>query len=164
MADEVTSAPTAPSQPEPRRTGPVTQLLAYADRAVTLSGSELSSEIARLSPLQDESAQRQLELALVLGQTRQPVDTARALGLAQRVLSQKGLAASLQSFARLLETRFLHMRRLEDAADRQAQQLRDAQRRNDQLNERLEAMRAIERSLNARPGGPAAPASRSATP
>ncbi len=145
---------------EPRRAGPVTQLLAYSDRVVSLNSSELSAEIAHLTPLQDESVQRQLELALALGQTRQPVDTARALGLAQRALAQPGNSSTLQSFARMLETRFLHMRRLEDQLDRQTQQLRDAQRRNEQLNERLEAMRAIERSLNARPGGPASSGSR----
>ncbi|GAC1543257.1 MAG: hypothetical protein NVS2B4_21740 [Ramlibacter sp.] len=37
-------------------------------------------------------------------------------------------------------------KRLEDQAERQAQQLRDTQRRVDQLAERLEALRAIERA------------------
>ena len=153
VAEEAAAASPATTAPEPRPASVVSQLLAYSTRVASLNGSELSGEIARLTPLQDESIQRQLELALALGQTRQPVDTARALGLVQRALSQTGL-----------ETRFLNTRRLEDLVDRQAQQLRDAQRRNDQLNERLEAMRAIERSLNARPGAPAAPAGRPATP
>ncbi len=160
LPGDAASAQPATTPAEPRRAGPVTQLLAYSDRVVSLSPGELSAEIAHLTPLQDESVQRQLELALALGQTRQPVDTARALGLAQRALAQPGNSSTLQSFARMLETRFLHMRRLEDQLDRQTQQLRDAQRRNDQLNERLEAMRAIERSLNARPGGPASSGSR----
>ena len=52
----------------------------------------------------------------------------------------------------------LEQRKLEEALDRQAQQLREQQRRIEQLNERLEAMRAIERSLNNRaPARPAAP-------
>ena len=46
-------------------------------------------------------------------------------------------------------------RRAEEAADRSAQQLREAQRDNqrklDQLNEKLEQLKAIERSLNTRP-------------
>ncbi len=42
--------------------------------------------------------------------------------------------------------------------DKQVQQLRDSQRRIDQLNDRIEALRAIERSF-ARPNTPAAPAS-----
>ena len=130
-------------------------LLAYADRVATLPSGTLTAEIARLTAQQDESVQQQLELALALGQTRLPADTARALGLAQRALAQKGNAPAVQSFARLLETRYLQQRRLEDQIDRQNQQIRDAQRKNDQLAERLEAVRAIERSLTARPGGPA---------
>lgn len=162
--EEAVAASPAATPQEPRQATMVSQLLAFSARVATLSGPELSGEIARLTPVQDESIQRQLELAMALGQTRQPVDTARALGLVQRALSQKGLTAGQQAFGRLLETRFLNTRRLEDLVDRQAQQLREAQRRNDQLNERLEAMRAIERSLNARPGAPAAPAARPATP
>lgn len=129
-------------------------LLVYSDQVAALQPPALAAEIARLTPRQDEATQQQLELALALGQTRLPADTARALGLVQRALAQKDNPPLVQSFARLLENRYLQQRRLEDQVDRQNQQLRDAQRRNDQLNERLEAMRAIERSLNARPGGP----------
>lgn len=133
----------------------VKHLLVYSDQVAALAPPALAAEIARLTPRQEESAQQQLELALALGQTRLPADTARALGLVQRALAQKDNAPLVQSFARLLENRYLQQRRLEDQIDRQNNQVRDAQRRNDQLNERLEAMRAIERSLNARPGGPA---------
>ena len=86
------------------------------------------------------------------------MDTARALGLVQRVLGNTGAAAQpLHPLARLLEARLLQQRRLEDQLDRQAQQLRDTQRRNDQLSERLEAVRAIERSLSTRPAPAASP-------
>ena len=51
-------------------------------------------------------------------------------------------------------------RRLEDLLEKQNQQTRDVQRRLDQTNERLEALKAIERSLTSRPPPPAtAPAS-----
>ena len=59
--------------------------------------------------------------------------------------------AEIESAGCLLANRLMDQRRLEDATERQAQQLRDSQRRIDQLNERLEAMRAIERSLTTRP-------------
>ena len=76
------------------------------------------------------------------------MDTARALGLVQRVLGNTSPAAQpLHPLARLLE----------DQLDRQTQQLRDTQRRNDQLSERLEAVRAIERSLSTRPAPAASP-------
>ncbi|WP_019702690.1 hypothetical protein [Paracidovorax oryzae] len=134
------------------------QMLLYADRVRSLPPPELMAEIARLSDAQANAGsppERSFQLALVLLQTRQPADTARSLGLVQKLLSDSRPAAtSLQPLARLLENRLLQQRRLEDQLDRQSQQLKDGQRRIDQLNERLEAMRAIERSLNARPGAP----------
>ena len=47
-------------------------------------------------------------------------------------------------------------RRLEDLLDKQTQQTREVQRRLDQTNERLEALKAIERSLTSRPPAPKA--------
>jgi len=48
----------------------------------------------------------------------------------------------------------VEQRRVEDDRDKQVQQLRESQRRIDQLNDRIEALRAIERSF-ARPNQPA---------
>ena len=129
--------------------------LAYADRTLGASSTELAREAARLSDLDENKPSRALRLALVLAQTRQPADTARALGLVQRTLTNPA-AQDLHPLARLLEARLTQQRRLEEQLERQTQQLRDAQRRNDQLSERLEAVRAIERSLTTRPA-PAAP-------
>lgn len=124
--------------------------LAYADRTLGASTADLAREMARLSDLDESKPSRALRLALVLAQTRQPVDTARALGLVQRTLANPA-AQDLHPLARLLEARLTQQRRMEDQLERQAQQLREAQRRNDQLSERLEAVRAIERSLTTRP-------------
>ena len=129
--------------------------LAYADRTLSASSTELAREAARLSDLDENKPSRAMRLALVLAHTRQPADTARALGLVQRTLTNPA-AQDLHPLARLLEARLTQQRRLEEQLERQAQQLRDAQRRNDQLSERLEAVRAIERSLTTRPA-PAAP-------
>ena len=129
--------------------------LAYADRTLSASSTELARETARLSDLDENKPSRAMRLALVLAQTRQPADTARALGLVQRTLTNPA-AQDLHPLARLLEARLTQQRRLEEQLERQAQHLRDAQRRNDQLSERLEAVRAIERSLTTRPA-PAAP-------
>lgn len=129
--------------------------LAYADRTLGASTTDLARETARLSDLDESKPSRALRLALVLTQTRQPVDTARALGLVQRTLANPA-AQDLHPLARLLEARLTQQRRLEEQLDRQAQQLRDAQRRNEQLADRLEAVRAIERSLTTRPAPAAA--------
>lgn len=137
---------------------PVALLLAQTDRVLKLPPAELAKEIARLGEAEDATPETPLLLATALAQTRQAVDTARALGLVQRVLGNTSPAAQpLHPLARLLEARLLQQRRLEDQLDRQAQQLRDTQRRNDQLSERLEAVRAIERSLSTRPAPAASP-------
>ena len=160
-AAEPATAPPAPlaAESDEPTTAPKDLLrdtLAYADRTLGASTTDLARETARLSDLDESKPSRALRLALVLAQTRQPVDTARALGLVQRTLANPA-AQDLHSLARLLEARLTQQRRLEEQLERQTQQLRDAQRRNDQLSERLEAVRAIERSLTTRPT-PAAPA------
>jgi len=129
----------------------ITALLSYADRLHALSPADLAAEIV-VQGDPGNVALRQMQLALALMHLRQPAETARALGLMQRVIAHPGAeSVPLKPLARLLANRLMEQRRLEDAAERQAQQLRDSQRRIDQLNERLEAMRAIERSLTTRP-------------
>lgn len=133
--------------------GPLGAMLAYADRVRALNGGDLTAELARLGEPGD-SPTAQMQTALVLAQTRNPADLARALGLLQRVNANASLEARpLQPLARALASRYLEQRRVEDDRDRQANQVRDAQRRIDQLNDRIEALRAIERSF-ARPGNP----------
>ncbi len=103
-----------------------------------------------------------LELALALGQLRNNGDLARALALLEPIA--RSTAPELQPWqplARLLAARYLELRRLEDQLERQAQQLRDSQRRLDQTTEKLEALKNIERSLTVRP---AAGSPGSATP
>jgi hypothetical protein len=138
--------------------GPVAAVLAYADKMRPLSGAELSAEIQRLGDPGDAPT-AQMHLAILLSQTRVPADLARALGLLQRVIANPSPEAQpLQPLARALAARYIEQRRVEDDRDKQVQQLRDSQRRIDQLNDRIEALRAIERSF-ARPNTPAAPAS-----
>lgn len=161
----VEAEPRAPAtQLVPPSPGPVGAMLAYADRVRGLSSNDLQAEINRLGEPGDTPA-LQMQLGLALSQTRSSPDLARALGLMQRAAANHtadGLA--LQPLARLLASRFLEQRRVEDDRDRQVQQLRDAQRRIDQLNDRIEALRAIERSFS-RPAAPApAPAPNGAKP
>ncbi|WP_300661917.1 hypothetical protein [Hydrogenophaga sp.] len=150
----------APASPLP---DVVTALLTYSERVRQLSPTDLAAEIA-VQGDPGNAPLRQMQLALALMHSPQAVDTARALGLLQRVVGNPSPEATLlKPLARLLGYQLMEQRRLEDGLERQSQQLRDNQRRIDQLNERLEAMRAIERSLTTRP--PAAPnGSRSAPP
>jgi len=141
--------------------GPVAAVLAYADKARSLNAQETTNELARLGDAGD-SPMVQMQLALALAQTRNTNDLAKAQALMQKVAASTAEPAqALRPLARAFAYRYGEQRRVEDDRDRQAQQLRDAQKRNDQLTERLEALRAIERSFarpsNAAPPSPPAP-------
>jgi len=136
--------------------GPVGAMLAYADKIRPLGPPELGNELNRLGELA-ETPTTQMQTALVLAQTRNPADLARAQSLLQKVVANPSAEAQpYQPLARTLTARIAEQRRVEEDRDKQAQQLRDAQRRIDQLNDRIEALRAIERSF-ARPNNPPAP-------
>lgn len=138
---------TAPATPCPPSAASLA--LAQGERLRTLSVPELAQEVSRLADPGDAPlVQMQLAQALLL--TKVPTDAQRAQGILQRLLQNGGnQAEALRPLARLLLAQYAEQRRLEEQLERQAQQLRDAQRRIDQLNERLEAVRAIERSLSA---------------
>lgn len=149
-ANPVGAAPAPPLEP-------VASVLAYADRTRALQGTELAQEVTRLNDA--PAPADQLRLALALSQTHQPQDLARAQDLLQRVLANAGdEARPLQALARLLATRLAEQRRVEDLLDRQNAQLRDLQRRLDQTQDKLEALKQIERSLNNRPPAAVPPA------
>ena len=163
------AAPKAPAAGET-----VVRMLAYADRVRAMSSGELSQEAARLSPVQ--SPAEQMRLALVLSQSRQTAEVIRSQELLTRLLANASAEAEpLHPLARLLAARLGEQRRFEDLLDRQSQLARDLQRRLDQTLERLEALKAIERSMTRRPVVPSttttpataatpAPASRARTP
>jgi hypothetical protein len=134
--------------------GMTLRMLAYAERVRVMPPADLTQEAARLGDA--ASPEAQVQLSLVLSQLRQLPDLIRAQELLARVLGNAE-AQPLHPLARLLASRYAEQRRLEEQLDKQNQQLRDVQRRLDQTNERLEALKAIERSLTSRP--PAAPAS-----
>ena len=147
-------APAPPAPPPPADTA-ARRLLAWQDRLRDLGAADIAREAQRLElavrqPDGAEAAAATLELALLLGQTRHNGDLARALALADS-LARNDSAPTWQALARLLQARLAEQRRLEEQLDRQAQQLRDQQRRLDQLSSQLEALKAIERSLNTRP-------------
>lgn len=145
----------------PPPTDTLVSLLAYADRVRTLPAPELFREIARLG--NPATPAEQLQLALSLSQLHQAAELARAQELLNRILSNPSAPAQpLQPLARLLAARYADQRRLEDQLEKQIQQTRDVQRRLEQTRERLEALKAIERSLTSRP--PAAPASAASAP
>jgi len=130
-------------------TSPAEGMLAYAERIRSLQPPELAQEINGLGDPQD-SPQRLMQLAIALGAARTPANGARAQALLQRLLAQNQ-AQALHPLARMLLAQQAETRRLEEQLERQNQQTKEAHRRIDQLNDRLEALRAVERSLLLRP-------------
>jgi hypothetical protein len=135
------------------------RFLAYHEQLRTLSNTELAQETTRVNALvQANSAAAApasvLELALALAQQSRnnPADTARAIALLDP-LSRSSLPelAPWQPLARLLMSRLSDQRWLQEQLERQGAQLRDVQRIQQQTYEKLEALKAIERSLNAKP-------------
>ena len=136
-----------PAVPSPHAT--VSDVLAYSDSHRDLPGAALAQEIGRLN--QAGTPADQMRLALALSWTHQPNDLARAQDLLQRVLANPDDEAQpFKALARLLAARFAEQRRLQDLIDRQNGQLRDLQNRLDQTQEKLDALKEIERSLNSR--------------
>jgi hypothetical protein len=133
-------------------------LLGYHDRLGQLGTVALAQELLRLGD-GSASPQAAMELALLLGTTRNGGDLVRAQTLLDSVLREPS-AQAWHGLARWLSQRYAEQRRAEEQAERLAQQLRETQRDNqrrlDQLNEKLEALKAIERSLTTRPAAPAA--------
>ena len=140
-----TSAASAPAPASSAH--PLEIAVGYAERVRTLPAAEIAQEVQRLGET-SYTPLRGTQLALALAQLRTPAGAARAQTLLHRVLADSSSEAQgLQGFARLLSAQVADQRRAEEQAERQAQQLREAQRRIEQLNDRLEAVRAIERSL-----------------
>ncbi|MFZ2990963.1 MAG: hypothetical protein WA086_23430, partial [Ideonella sp.] len=134
------------------------QLLTWQDELRQSTPEQAAVQAARLAgelaATGGASAATSLRLALLWLHTRVPGDAAKALMLLDNLLrSADPQAAAWQPWARLLQPRALEQKRLEDALERQAAQAREQQRRNDQLNEKLEALKAIERSLAPRRSG-----------
>lgn len=162
----VVAPPPAPAQPSAQELADAAtrRVLAYQEQLRTLPGAEVAAEVGRLNnqlpSLQGASwAASALELALALAQTRNPGDLTRAIGLVDPVA--RSAAPEFQPWqpvARLIAARLAEQRRLEEQVERQAQQLRESQRNVQQLNEKLEALKAIERSLNNRAPAAVVPA------
>ena len=93
----------------------------------------------------------ELRKALALSQGRSSADLAQAAAQIDVITAATDAPAeALKPLAMLMSARLAEQRRLQDSVDKLTQQLRDSQRRNDQLTEKLEALKAIEQTLPAK--------------
>lgn len=157
-APKVVLVPAPPPPPEPADLA-ARRLLAYHEQIRQLSPQDLANEINRLSGVVSATATAAppdavLELALALAQQRNAGDLPRSIALLEPITkSSAPELAPWQPLARMLLGRVQEQRRLEDALAREVARGRDQQRTLQQLNEKLEALKAIERSMTTRPPG-----------
>ncbi len=94
----------------------------------------------------------QLRMAMLFGNPRGQPDLAKALNLLDAVLkSSDPVAVGLQPLARLLADNFGERQKLEIQFDKQGQQLKDSQRKAAELQEKIDNLADIERTLPQRP-------------
>lgn len=94
----------------------------------------------------------QVRLAMLLGYSRVQQDLPRAQGLLENVLkSTDPTAIALQPLARLLSDNYVERSKLESQQERQGQLLKESQRKATELQEKLDSLADIERTLTPRP-------------
>jgi len=134
--------------PPPDEIGP---LLSYHQSLRRMPQGELLKELSGLG-LQKRSPRVAIQMGMALMLTRGGGDLARAQSLLDSVATSAELdAAPFRPLAQLLSSNCAETRRLYDHADKLAAQQKDNQRRIDQLNEMLEGLKTIERTLPGRP-------------
>jgi len=143
-----------PPPPPPDEVGP---LLSYHQQLRKMTQGDMLKELSGLS-LQQRSPRVAVQMGMVLMLTRGNGDLARAQALLDSVATATETEAQpFKALAQLLSSNCAETRRLAEHADKLAIQQKDSQRRIDQLNEMLEGLKTIERTLPARPApGPQA--------
>ncbi|WP_394777332.1 hypothetical protein [Undibacterium sp.] len=139
-------------------------LLAYFQRTRLLPAAELPRLMADLNVLA-RTPHREVQRAILFGFMRGSGDLARAMTALDGVVkSSDAEAERIKPLAYFLYANYSEWRRLDEATDKQNQQLKDAQRRADLLSQKLEDLKAIERQLPTRPRAPAAAGTASTAP
>ena len=145
------SSPSAKLEPPPS-IGGVAEALAYRQALVRMSASDLAREqVIQARSGTDPDAQ--MRLALLLTQPRHGAsDPGRALSLLEAILKNNTPEAlALHPLARLLAEQLQERLRQEAAQERLNGQLRESQRRVQELQEKIDRLAEIERSLPKRP-------------
>ncbi len=137
--------------PNPGDDGGQASALAYYQNLQRMSAAQLGRERAMLAAV-PPSPGIQLRLAMLLGNPRGQPDLAKALNLLDSVQkSSDPVAVGLQPLARLLADNFGERQKLEIQLDKQGQQLKESQRKVAELQEKIDSLADIERTLPQRP-------------
>lgn len=143
----------APAPPPP--VDEVAPLLSYHQALRRMNQGDLLKELSGLMQ-QKRSPRVALQMGMVLMLTRGGGDLARAQPLLDGVANSTEFAAApYKGLAQLLASHCSEARRLADTADKLAAQQKDNQRRIEQLNDMVEGLKNIERTLPPRPAASA---------
>mgnify|MGYP001172529319 FL=1 len=157
LAGCASEPPAAVAQPHTNGTpvvvedaGPVSAL-AYYQMLQRMTAAQINRERTVLAAL-PTSPNTQLRTAMVLGHPRAQLDLTKALSLLDGVLKSTDPAAvSLHPLARLLADNYNERLRLDAQLEKQGQQLKESQRKAVELQEKIDELADIERTLPQRP-------------
>lgn len=131
--------------------------LNYYQALTRMSNAELARERTALAALPG-SAYTQVRTAMLLGLTRGPHDLGRAIVLLESVLKANDAAAlALHPLARLLAENYTERQKLDAQGERLSAQAQDSQRRANELQEKIDRLTEIERTLPLRSNKAAPP-------
>lgn len=130
----------------------IDELLAYNAVLRKMSPAELTRELQRINGY-PAGPSNNVRRAMALSLTRDAIDLAKAEAQLWNVMADNSVEAEkLKPLVQLLVGHYSDLRRVADSAEKSATQAREAQRKVDQLNDKLEALKNIERTLPAAPG------------
>ncbi|WP_288393473.1 hypothetical protein [uncultured Herbaspirillum sp.] len=127
----------------------VDELLAYNAQLRKMTPAELGRELQRINTYPAGPATN-VRRAMALSLTRDAIDLAKAEAQLWNVMADRSVEAEkLKPLVQLLVGHYSDLRRVADSAEKSSVQLKEAQRKVDQLNDKLEALKNIERTLPA---------------
>jgi hypothetical protein len=125
--------------------------LAYYQGLSRMTPAELARERAYL-PAAPQTPGIQLRTAMLLGHPRAPQDLGKGMMLLDGLLkSTESAAQPFLPLARQLADNYQERMKLENQLEKQGQQLKESQRKNTELQEKLDSLANIEKSLMPRP-------------
>lgn len=142
----------SPPAPRPLRFDEpgVLPVLAYYQLLSRMTPAELARERMVLAAL-PPNPNTQLRMSMLFGHPRAPQDLGKSLGLLDHLLKSSDPAAiALQPLARMLADNYSERQKLEGQVERQALQFKESQRKAAELQEKLDGLADIERTLPAR--------------
>ena len=146
------SACTTPPTKKARQdeTTPEAALLYYHGLS-RMTAAELGRERMVLTAV-PQTPYTQIRMAMLLGHPRVQQDLGKALSLLDSVLKSSDPAAiAFHPLARAVADNYLERSKLDGQLEKQGQQLKDSQRKATELQEKLDSLADIERTLTPRP-------------